>query len=87
MQSGVTAQPIESAGYVFDGRILAKPGQKTTSLRGTIVKGLHAVNCALFLLNAVLWAFVAKQPAIATLWLAVGLGELYVITKTELLSN
>ena len=51
------------------------------------MKGLHAVNCAIFLLNAVLWAFLAKQPAIALLWLAVGLGELYVITQTELLSN
>jgi hypothetical protein len=87
MQLDIAAQPIESVAYVFDGRILAKPPRKTTDLRGTIVKGLHAVNCALFLLNAVLWAFLAKQPAIATLWLAVGLGELYVITKTELLSN
>ena len=51
------------------------------------MKGLHTVNCALFLLNAVLWTLVAKQPGIAALWLAVGLGELYVITKTELLSS
>jgi hypothetical protein len=51
------------------------------------VKGLHIANAVLFLLNALLWAFVAKQPAIATLWLAVGLGELYVVTKTDLLSN
>jgi hypothetical protein len=29
----------------------------------------------------------AKQPAIATLWLAVALGELYMIEKTDLLSN
>ena len=87
MQFGVTTQAIESVAYVFDGRILANPRRNTTESRGTIVKGLHAVNCALFLLNAVLWAFLAKQPAIALLWLAVGLGELYVITQTELLSN
>ena len=51
------------------------------------MKGLHTINAMLFLLNALLWALVAKQPAIATLWLAVGLGELYVVTKTDLLSN
>ena len=51
------------------------------------MKGLHAINALLFLLNAVLWALVAKQPVIATLWLAVALGELYVIKKTDLLSN
>lgn len=51
------------------------------------MKGIHITNAVLFLLNALLWAWVAKQPAIATVWLAVGLGELYVITKTDLLSN
>ena len=48
--------------------------------------GLHTVNAVLFFLNALLWAFVAKQPAIATVWLAVGLGELYVVTKTDLVA-
>jgi len=61
--------------------------RRATKSRGSIVKGLHTVNAILFLLNALLWALVAKQPAIATLWLAVGLGELYVIKKTDLLSN
>lgn len=51
------------------------------------MKGLHAVNAVLFLLNALLWAFVAKQPVLAMLWLAVGLGEIYVITKTTWLSS
>jgi len=51
------------------------------------MKGLHTINAVLFILNAVLWALVANQPAIATLWLAVGLGELYVITKTDWLST
>jgi hypothetical protein len=51
------------------------------------VKGLHIVNAVLFLLNAVLWTLVAKQPALATVWLAVALGELYVIRKTDLLAN
>jgi len=49
--------------------------------------GLHTVNAVLFFLNALLWAFVAKQPAIATVWLAVGLGELYVVTKTDLVAT
>ena len=51
------------------------------------MKGIHTVNAVLFILNALLWALVAKQPAIATLCLAVSLGEIYVITKTDLLSN
>ena len=51
------------------------------------MKGLHTINALLFLLNALLWALVAKQPAIAVLWLAVGLGELYVVRKTDLLST
>jgi len=51
------------------------------------VKGLHIANAALFLLNALLWALVTKQPVIAVLWLAVGLGEIYVVTKTDLLST
>jgi hypothetical protein len=55
--------------------------------RGSIVKGLHIANAALFLLNALLWALVTKQPVIAVLWLVVGLGELYIVTKTDLLST
>ena len=51
------------------------------------MKGLHAINAVLFVLNALLWALVAKQLAFATLWLAVGLGELYVVRKTDLLSS
>lgn len=51
------------------------------------MKGLHTINALLFLLNALLWALVAKQPAIAVLWLAVGLGELYIVKKTDLLST
>ena len=51
------------------------------------MKGLHTVNAVLFLLNALLWMLVAKQPAIAMLCLAVGLGELYVVKQTDLLSN
>ena len=51
------------------------------------MKGLHIANAALFLLNALLWALVTKQPAIAVLWLAVGLGEIYIVTKTDLLST
>ena len=51
------------------------------------MKGLHTINAVLLLLNALLWAVVAKQPAIATVWLAVGLGELYVVKRTDLLSN
>jgi len=50
------------------------------------VKGLHAVNCVLFLLNALLWATLAKQPGLAVVWLAVGLGELYVIKYTDFYS-
>jgi hypothetical protein len=73
--------------HVFNGWILAQPRLLTTKSRGIVVKGIHTVNAILFLLNALLWALVAKQPAIATLCLAVGLGQLYVITKTDLLSN
>ena len=51
------------------------------------MKGLHTVNAVLLLLNALLWVLVAKQPAIATACLAVGLGELYVVKRTDLLSN
>lgn len=51
------------------------------------MKGLHTVNAVLFLLNALLWMLVAKQPAIAMLCLAVGLAELYVVKQTDLLSN
>lgn len=47
------------------------------------MKGLHTVNCVLFILNALLWAVLAKQPGIAVVWLAVGLGELYVIKNTD----
>ncbi len=54
---------------------------------GTIMKGLHTINCVLFLLNALLWAWYAKQPVIALLWLSVSLGEAYVITRTDLLSD
>ena len=50
------------------------------------MKSLHTVNAVLFILNAVLWALFAKQPGIAIVWLAVGLGELYVIKKTDFLS-
>lgn len=53
---------------------------------GPIVKGLHSINGALFLLNAVLWAVVAKQPAIAVLCLAVALAEAYVVKGTDLLN-
>jgi len=73
--------------HVFDGRIFANSWPFTLKSRGPIVKGLHIANAALFLLNALLWALVTKQPAIAVLWLAVGLGELYVVTKTDLLST
>ena len=62
-------------------------GHSQLKSRGPIVKGLHIANAALFLLNALLWALVTKQPVIAVLWLAVGLGELYVVTKTDLLST
>jgi hypothetical protein len=55
--------------------------------REAIVRHLHIANAVLFLLNAVLWAFVAKQPALATLWLAVALGEIFVVKRTDLLSN
>jgi hypothetical protein len=51
------------------------------------MKGLHTINAVLFLLNALLWALVAKQPAIAMVWLAVGLGELYIVKGTDLLST
>jgi hypothetical protein len=51
------------------------------------MKGLHTINAVLFILNALLWALVAKQPAFATLWLAVGLGELHVVRKTDLFST
>lgn len=54
---------------------------------GVIMKGLHTINCVLFLLNALLWAWIAKQPAVAVLWLSVALGEAYVITRTDLLSD
>jgi hypothetical protein len=50
------------------------------------VKGLHIANAVLLVLNAVLWAVVAKQPAVAAVWLAVAVGELYVVTKTDFLS-
>jgi predicted signal transduction protein with EAL and GGDEF domain len=50
------------------------------------MKSLHTVNCVLFILNAVLWAVLAKQPGIAVVWLAVGLGELYVIKNTDFYS-
>lgn len=50
------------------------------------MKGLHAINSALFLLNAVLWALVAKQPAIAVLCLFIGLAEAYVVKRTDLLT-
>lgn len=50
------------------------------------MKGLHTINCALFVLNAVLWALVAKQPAIAVLCAAVALAEAYVVRKTDLLT-
>lgn len=51
------------------------------------MKGLHTVNGILFLLNALLWALVAKQPAMAIGCLAVAVAEIYVVTKTTLLSN
>jgi hypothetical protein len=54
---------------------------------GAIMKGLHTINCVLFLLNALLWAWYAKQPVVALLWLSVSLGEAYVITRTDLLSD
>lgn len=85
--SGVSAQLIEFIAHVRDGRILAKPHRPTTKSRGPVVRGLHTINAVLFLFNAVLWAMVAKQPALATVWLAVGLGEIYVIRKTDLLSD
>jgi len=50
------------------------------------MKGLHTINCVLFLLNALLWAWVAKQPAIAVVWLSVALGEAYIITRTDFFS-
>lgn len=50
------------------------------------MKGLHTINCVLFLLNALLWAWIAKQPAVAVLWLSVAVGEAYVITRTDFLS-
>jgi hypothetical protein len=58
----------------------------TQRITGTIVKSLHTVNCVLFILNALLWALLAKQPGIAIVWLAVGLGELYVIKNTDFFS-
>ena len=68
------------AGFLLTARLLQRN-------RGATVKGLHAINAVLFVLNALLWALVAKQLAFATLWLAVGLGELYVVRKTDLLSS
>jgi hypothetical protein len=86
LQSTTTLQPIELIAHVFSGRIFADC-PVTTTKSGGLVKGLHAINAVLFVLNALLWALVAKQPAFASLWLAVGLGELYVVRKTDLLST